>query len=192
MNDMKNIILGVTASVAAIKTVSLAEALSRFSNVRIVITEKAEYFIKSDYEHLKQLGIPIFNDEDEWPALAAAYTVGEPILHIEMRRWADCFLIAPLDANTLAKITYGLCDNLLTSIVRAWDWSKPMVLCPAMNTFMWVNPPTSDQINQIKELGALFIDPVEKKLACNDIGMGAMASVEVIAKTIENHFAGLT
>lgn len=189
---MKNIILGVTASVAAIKTVSLAEALSRFSNVRIVITEKAEYFIKSDYEHLKQLGIPIFNDEDEWPALAAAYTVGEPILHIEMRRWADCFLIAPLDANTLAKITYGLCDNLLTSIVRAWDWSKPMVLCPAMNTFMWVNPPTSDQINQIKELGALFIDPVEKKLACNDIGMGAMASVEVIAKTIENHFAGLT
>jgi phosphopantothenoylcysteine decarboxylase len=187
----KNIVLGITGSVAAIKTVNLVTELSQFANLRLVITENAEYFIKSEYELLKKLDIEIFRDRDEWPELQARYQVGEPILHIEMRRWADIMVIAPLDANTLAKITYGFCDNLLTSIVRAWDWNKKLVLCPAMNTMMWDNPPTAEQVAAMVKRGAMIVEPVAKKLACNDVGIGAMAGVEDIIVLVRKMAAGL-
>lgn len=183
---MKNLILGVTGSVAAIKTLHLVSALQSFANVRIVLTQQSEYFIKSDYVSLKSLEIPLYRDSDEWPEIKGPYPVGEPILHIEMRRWADMLLLAPLDANTLAKLTYGFCDNLLTSIARAWDWNKPMILCPAMNTMMWENAPTAEQIETLEKRGAIFISPVEKKLACQDVGMGGMAEVEDIVAFVKN------
>lgn len=185
---MKNILLGVTASVAAVKTVNLAKALGAFGNVSIVTTKQAAYFLKPDYDALQELGISVYKDDDEWPLLHGHYPVGDPILHIELRRSADCMVIAPLDANTLAKIAYGLCDNLLTSVVRAWDWQKPLFLCPAMNTLMWENPPTAEHVMLLKNRGALFIDPIEKKLACNDIGMGGMAEVADIAESMSNYF----
>jgi phosphopantothenoylcysteine decarboxylase len=183
---MKNIILGVTGSVAAIKVLELVKALKSFFNVKIVLTEQGSYFLQSDMDALETLNIPLYRDSDEWPLLRGPYQVGEPILHIELRRWADIFLLAPMDANTLAKIANGLCDNLLTSIIRAWDWNKPMVLCPAMNTFMWNNPPTADQITILQQWGAMIIHPVEKKLACLDVGMGGMAEVEDIIDFISH------
>lgn len=182
---MKNIILAVTGSVAAIKVLSLVKLLQPFSNVKLVITKQSEYFIRSDLNTFKKLNIPLYCDADEWPKLNGPYQVGEPILHIEMRRWADLLIVAPMDANTLAKIAMGLCDNLLTSIVRAWDWSKPMILSPAMNTMMWNNPPTGEHIALLKRWGATIITPVEKKLACQDVGMGGMAPVEDIVDIIK-------
>jgi phosphopantothenoylcysteine decarboxylase len=184
---MKNIILGVTGSVAAIKTLPLVQLLQRHFNVRVVITQRGEYFIKNDFAELDKLKVQIYRDHDEWPELNASYQVGEPILHIEMRRWADIFLLAPLDANTLAKISNGFCDNLLTSIVRAWDWNKPMILCPAMNTMMWDNPPTAEQLDILKRRGVIIIPPIEKKLACQDIGMGGMALVDDIVKLVATY-----
>jgi len=181
----KNIIVGITGSVAAIKTTKLITALTEFANVRLVTTEHAEYFIQSEYEQLKQLNVQIYKDSDEWPPLQSCYQMDEPILHIEMRRWADAMIIAPIDANTLSKLVYGFCDNLLTSIIRAWDWEKSVILCPAMNTIMWNNPPTSEQIVVMQKRGAIIIEPIEKKLACNDVGMGAMAEVKDIIKIIE-------
>lgn len=80
------------------------------------------------------------------------------------------FLIAPLSANTLAKISHGLCDNLLTSVARAWDYNKPMLIAPAMNTFMWDNPLTGEQLKKMESLGAMVISPVIKTLACGDTG----------------------
>lgn len=178
----KNIIVGITGSVAAIKTTNMVAALSEFANVRLVTTQHAEYFIQSEYAQLKQLGVQIFRDSDEWPTLHSRYQIGEPILHIEMRRWADIIMVAPMDANTLAKLVHGFCDNLLTSIIRAWDWDKSVLLCPAMNTVMWNNPPTAEQIAIMQKRGAIIIEPIEKKLACNDVGMGAMAQVDDIVK----------
>jgi phosphopantothenoylcysteine decarboxylase len=98
-------------------------------------------------------------------------------------------LVAPLAANSLAKISHGFCDNLLTSIIRAWDWSNPMMLCPAMNTYMWDNKPTAEQITILKSWGAEIIAPIEKKLACNDIGMGAMAEVDDIIKAVQQRLS---
>jgi hypothetical protein len=68
---------------------------------------------------------PPTKDEDEWRQWAA---VGDPVVHIELRRWADALVIAPLSANTLAKAAGGLCDNLLTCAVRAWDFGRPLVV----------------------------------------------------------------
>ena len=65
---------------------------------------------------------------------------GDPVRHIEFRHWADLLVVAPLDANTLAKFAIGLCDNFLTCLFRAWDFAKPVILAPAMNTLMWDHP----------------------------------------------------
>ena len=75
-------------------------------------------------------------DEDEWPGRADGqkYQRNDEVLHIELRRWAELFIVAPLDANTLAKLVNGLSDNCLTCVWRAWDPERPVVLAPAMNT----------------------------------------------------------
>lgn len=73
--------------------------------------------------------------------------LGDEVLHVELRRWADAYLIAPLSANTLGKLANGLCDNMVTCTARAWDpANKPLVVAPAMNTFMWDHPLTSRHI----------------------------------------------
>jgi len=74
---------------------------------------------------------------------------GDDVLHIELRRWADLFVIAPLDANTLGKLAAGLADNCLTCVWRAWDPERPAVLAPAMNTLMWRHPATARCLRQL-------------------------------------------
>lgn len=170
-----NILLGVTGSVAATLTPTLIKELSKLGNIKIVATKKAEYFFSLD-------DIKTYTDEDEWHWEQK----GDDILHIELRKWADIFIIAPLSANTLAKLSLGLCDNLLTSVFRAWNHALPVFIAPAMNTYMWNNYPTQHQINILqKNLHNLhIIPPVEKTLACGDTGVGAMAKIEDIINQI--------
>jgi len=148
----------------------------------------------------------VISDKDEWKSYqnigGGTRGLGDPILHIELRKWADVFVIAPLSANTLAKIANGLCDNLLTSIARAWEFNngsesdiicplKPILLAPAMNTAMWKHPLTKSHLNTLSFLGYTIIPPTQKILACGDLGDGALASVEdivsCVAKSIVNH-----
>ena len=83
----------------------------------------------------------------------------------------------------------GICDNLLTSIVRAWPREKPMVIAPAMNTVMWENPFTKEHINKLSNIYNLKVAwPVEKELACGDHGIGAMAHLDTIYEEIDNAF----
>jgi phosphopantothenoylcysteine decarboxylase len=105
-------------------------------------------------------------DEDEWKWQDR----NDPVLHIELRKWADVMVIAPLDANTMAKLAAGICDNLLTCVVRAWDPSCPLVVCPAMNTFMWEHPLTSRHLDSLRILNYIIIPPISKTLACGDTG----------------------
>jgi phosphopantothenoylcysteine decarboxylase len=178
---MANVLLGVTGSVAAIRTPELVAALAEAGHaVRVVATEAACYFFDS-------AAVPnLYRDADEWPG--SRYQRGDPILHIELRRWAALLLIAPLDANTLAKLAMGLCDNCLTCVWRAWDVARPVVLAPAMNTHMWHHPLTARHLASVRELAEavgqrlLLVGPVEKTLACGDSGIGAMAPVgEIVA-----------
>lgn len=172
------IILAASGSVAAIKFGILADSLCDWAEVRAVATKPSLHFINKN-------GLPasvkLYTDDDEWSSWSK---IGDDVLHIELRKWADAMLIAPLSANTLAKVAGGLCDNLLSCIVRAWDFSKPMFVAPAMNTFMWNSPFTDRHLTSLEDLGVTIISPISKKLACGDTGNGAMAEPATIDSTM--------
>ncbi|XP_073099433.1 phosphopantothenoylcysteine decarboxylase isoform X3 [Elaeis guineensis] len=172
------ILLAATGSVASIKFESLCRSFSEWAEVRAVATKSSLYFL--DKASLPR-DVILYTDDDEWSSWKK---IGDGVLHIELRKWADIMVIAPLSANTLAKIAGGLCDNLLTCIVRAWDYSKPLYVAPAMNTFMWHNPFTKRHLEVISELGIVLIPPITKRLACGDYGNGAMAEPSMIYNTV--------
>ena len=105
----------------------LVAALSNFAEVQVVATTAScSFFDKGAISPpLVSEVVPLHDDEAEWRGWQK---VGDPVLHIELRRWADVFVVAPLSANTLAKMANGMCDNLLTCVVRAWDFSKPLLV----------------------------------------------------------------
>ncbi|GMH01197.1 hypothetical protein Nepgr_003036 [Nepenthes gracilis] len=173
-----HILLAASGSVAAIKLGNLCHCFSEWAEVKAVATTAALHFI--DRASIPK-DVVLYTDEDEWSSWRK---IGDSVLHIELRKWADIMVIAPLSANTLGKIASGLCDNLLTCIVRAWDYSKPLFVAPAMNTFMWNNPFTEKHLMSIDELGISLIPPVTKRLACGDYGNGAMAEPSLIHSTV--------
>lgn len=172
------VLLAASGSVAAIKFESLCRSFSEWADVRAVATKSSLHFV--DRSSLPS-GIALYTDDDEWSTWKK---IGDEVLHIELRKWADILVIAPLSANTLAKIAGGLCDNLLTCIVRAWDYSKPLFVAPAMNTLMWNNPFTERHLQTINQLGIILIPPVTKRLACGDYGNGAMAETSQIYTSV--------
>jgi len=217
------ILLGMTGSVASTLMPKLAKSLlDAGHDVQIVATEAALYFYDPD-QLPKDCGgkeldpfkisvakewkdVKVWKDADEWSRRShcrvvkdleryatQSYEKGSLVLHIELRKWADVFVIAPLSAHTLAKISHGECDNLLTSVFRAWDFNKPVVLAPAMNTLMWKNPITNRQLSELRAMcGATsvgmedvcIINPQHKVLACGDEGIGAMAPIEEIVRVV--------
>jgi phosphopantothenoylcysteine decarboxylase len=217
---MARLILGVTGSVAAIRTPALCgELRSAGHEVRIVATRPSLYFFDSaevtgsggDSAELTT-DAPLFRDSDEWPG--ARYHPGGEVLHIEFRKWARVLIVAPLDANTLGKFALGISDNFLTCIFRAWDFSKPVILAPAMNTLMWDSPVTRRHLRQLladhapgpiddewsladapqvfarHAPGIVVIPPQAKRLACGDVGVGAMAEVANIAEVVRQWSEG--
>lgn len=132
--------------------------------------------------------------EEEWATFTC---LQDTVLHIDHRNWADICLIAPLSAHTLAKIAHGLCDDLLTCCIRAWDFGqgssslagKPVILAPAMNTGMWYHPLTKIQLETIRRFskddkGVIIIEPAVKTLACGEIGVGALAEIDDIIHAV--------
>lgn len=178
-----NILLAATGSVASVKLPLIVDRLLAMegldAHIKVVSTDNATHFF--DVEAIRRLGITVHRDVDEWNTWKK---IPDPVLHIELRRWADLLVIAPLDANTMAKMTTGMCDNLLTCVVRAWDMKKPLLFCPAMNTYMWEHPITAKSIADLKQLGYKEVPCVAKKLACGDIGLGGMAEVDTIVSSI--------
>lgn len=128
----------------------------------------------------------MWTDEDEW---RADYKIGDPILHIELRRWADIVLVAPCSANTLAKIAGGLCDNLPTSLLRALAPTTPTYIFPAMNTHMYEHPLTAEHLRVVRDLvGYTAEGPIGKALACGDVGVGAMTEWKDIVAIVVERF----
>ncbi|XP_068882070.1 phosphopantothenoylcysteine decarboxylase isoform X4 [Aphelocoma coerulescens] len=156
------VLVGVTGSVAALKLPLLIAELLKIPGleVKVVTTERAKHFYNA-----QEIPVTLYGDEEEWQLWKGR---SDPVLHIELRRWADLMVVAPLDANTLAKVANGICDNLLTCVIRAWDLSKPLLFCPAMNTAMWEHPITARQVEQLKGFGYTEIPCVVKKLVCGD------------------------
>lgn len=209
----RHLLLAASGSVATIKIPNILNALSHQTNlsIRLILTKSASNFLggqSAEQPHYSTFhNIPnveaIHLDEDEW---LRPWTRGDAILHIELRRWAHILVIAPLSANTLAKVTGGFSDNLLTSVVRAWDTTgllgdmnealpvgkKMIVVAPAMNTAMWRHPVTGRSIRVLEEEWSVdngewfeVLRPQEKELACGDVGDGAMREWTSIVKVIE-------
>lgn len=174
-NDGKHhLLLAASGSVATIKIPNILHALSHHPNlsIRIILTQSASNFLAGQSVEQPHIEIlhrinnveGVYLDDEEWHH---PWKRGNPILHIELRRWAHILVIAPLSANTLAKITGGFSDNLLTSVVRAWDAmgrleesgqgagqardKKRIVVAPAMNTAMWRQKITKRQIKVLAE-----------------------------------------
>jgi phosphopantothenoylcysteine decarboxylase len=207
---MSRLVLGVTGSVAAIRTPAIVrELLDHGHEVRVVATEPALHFFDvSDFaREFESSARRLYRDRDEWPL--TGYQTGAAVPHIEFRNWADLLVVAPLDANTLGKFALGLCDNFLTCLFRAWDFAaKPVILAPAMNTKMWDHPATRRHLATLlgdhastaippewtlAEADALFarlaprivlVPPQVKTLACGEVGNGAMAEVVTIAHSV--------
>ncbi|KAG7851201.1 hypothetical protein KL941_000870 [Ogataea angusta] len=175
-DDKIHILIGATGSVATIKIPMIIDKLFKLYGVdkvsiQLVVTQAAEHFLHG----LKiSTEVKIWRENEEWSTPMTK--PGDPILHVELRKWADIFLIAPLSANTLAKIANGIADNLLTSIIRVWNPAIPIIMAPAMNTLMYTHPITKKHFAVIKE-DFKFVEvlkPIEKVLICGDIGMGGM------------------
>lgn len=221
-DDKIHLLLCAAGSVATIKIPNMIQALSKHPNVaiRLIFTSSAANFLQGQSEEQPSIedieALPnvegVYFDEDEW---REPWVRGNKILHIELRRWADMMVIAPLSANALAKITQGWSDNLLLSVVRAWDttglidpirvipgvqWpqekagtiTKKILVAPSMNTAMWYQPITTKQVKVLDEEwgvknGGWFevLSPMEKELACGDIGGGAMKDWREIVRIIE-------
>ena len=186
-----NILLGVSGSVASVKGPELAIKLSKVANVKVIMTQRGKYFWNLTETYNKEMfdlfntmeNIQVYEDKDEWDVYKV---VGkDEVVHIELRRWADVMVIAPASANTIAKLAQGLCDNLLTCVARAWDFKQDkLIICPAMNTMMWDHPFTLKHLNLLKEIGCSIVEPQEKKLACGDIGKGALEKVDIIVNFV--------
>lgn len=216
-----HLLLAATGSVATIKIPSMINALAKHRNlsIRVVLTPSAAEFLRGQAEEQPSLAkiatLPnvdgVYLDADEW---SLPWKRGASILHIELRRWADLMVIAPVSATALAKLATGIADSLVYSVARAWDttgaidvprpgisWpyrdidgqrKKGIVVAPAMNTAMWHHPATAKHMAvlegewNVKNGGWVeVLRPVEKGLACGDAGSGGMKEWAEIVKVIE-------
>lgn len=171
------ILIAVTSSIAAYRIPNLVSQL-RKQNYEVIcmISEAAKAFVAPQALAVMSQN-KCYEDRDEW-------TNTKDVLHIRLAKWCDVCLVAPLTANTLAKIANGICDNLVSSVIRALGDTQLMI-APAMNTRMWENKLTMHHL----DLAARFynvtvIDPVEKVLADGDEGIGGLADDETIIKVI--------
>lgn len=166
--DFKGVrlVLGICGGVSAYKSAYLARELIRHgAHVRVVMTASAQRFISAlTFQALT--GEPVIVDIFDERAQGA-------MGHIELARFADIFLIAPLSANTLSKMAHGLADDPLTTLYLAMN--KPIMLCPGMNKYMWAHKAIIENTEILKRRGHIFVGPTEGSQACGDEGYGRLA-----------------
>ena len=178
----KTIILGVCGGVAAYKAVELARLLIKNNFiVRVVMTKAAMKFI-TPLTFQAVTNNPVLTDQEFWNNQS-----GNGMDHINLSRDADLILIAPASANFLAKLNSGICDDILTNICAAR--SCDLFVCPAMNSFMYHNPPNLKNMDSLKKHGVFFIRPELGIQACGENGMGRLSQPIFIFSEIEKYFS---
>lgn len=176
---VNHVLIGISGGIAAYKVCEVVSSLAkRGIEVRVILTRLAAEFVTPlTFATLSRQ--PAYTDADFWQP-----TNGRP-LHIELAEWADVFLLAPVTANTLAKLAYGMADNLLTNTVLAS--SCPILFAPAMNTTMWLQPTVQENWQKLlKDYRYTAIAPTDGILACDAVGTGRMAEPEIILEYLES------
>lgn len=166
----KKVLIGITGAIAAYKTLELIRLFKKNNaDVKVVVTPNALNFVtKTTIESLSQnpVNIEQFDIKEYKPE------------HIALTDEADIFVIAPISANTISKITHGVCDNLLTSVFCAFK--KPVLIAPCMNTNMWENPAIQENLKILKQRGITIIEPETGFLACGCEGKGRLSDINII------------
>lgn len=174
----KNILLGITGSIAAYKALELTRLLIKNNaNVKVVMT-------KSALELIQPVSFASLSKNQVYTAVFQEKFT-QNIEHIELAKWADIVLIAPATANIIAKINHGLADDLLTTICLAV--TAPIFIAPAMNKEMWHNKITQENINSLTKKDIKFIGPSNGLQACGDVGDGRMSEPNEIINAIANY-----
>lgn len=171
MYSGKNVVIGVTGGIAVYKVADIVSRLRKQCiNVNVIMTKSAQEFVRPlTFQALSQNYVvtDMFDEPKTWD-----------VEHISLAQKADIFLIAPATANVIGKIAGGIADDMLTTTVMATK--APVFIAPAMNTNMYENPIVQRNIETLRSLGYLFIEPTSGRLACGDFGKGKMAEPEVI------------
>ena len=172
----KNIVLGVTGSIAAYKACDITSKLAKKSiNIDVIMTKSATNFVHPlTFQTLSSnvVNVDMFDDIKYWE-----------VNHISLAKKADILLIAPATANIIAKLANGIADDMLSSVALATK--NQIIIAPAMNTNMYENPATIENIEKLKKRGVKFIEPDSGMLACKDVGKGKLADVDTIVDIID-------
>lgn len=176
----KTVILGVTGGIAAYKVASLASSLVKAgADVHVIMTEHAKNFINPiTFETLTNNRCITDTFDRNFP---------HNVEHVALGKKADIFVVAPATANTMAKLAHGLADDMLTTTFLACK--SPKIVVPAMNTNMYENQITQDNIQILKRYGMTVVEPANGYLACGDTGAGKMPEAETIFQYIEKELA---
>lgn len=176
MVKVKNIILGVTASIAIYKACELVRLFKGlgFSVTVVQTPESCELIKPIVFQGLSgnKVYSGLFETPEAWD-----------IEHVSIAKKADLILLAPATANIIAKIAAGICDDFLTCVVSAT--CAPVLIAPAMNELMYSNKITQRNIQDLKSLGYKFVEPKKGKLACGDIGVGCLAELDTIVQEVK-------
>lgn len=199
------ILVGVTGTAETLKLPQLIDMLYSIpavDQVAVVATEKAHRFLNAEQienagnSHGKN-GVKIWRDEDEWNMANGNKESSDSGVYADLAKWADALIVAPLDANTMAELAYGVSDNLLTALLRNWDLggirAKPVFLCPSLNQQMWEQPVTAEQLQILEDFGFIIIPPLGTMQALGEFkaDMGEMAAMDRIVTIFENYVSNM-
>jgi phosphopantothenoylcysteine decarboxylase / phosphopantothenate---cysteine ligase len=171
----KNILIGLSGSIAAYKVCELISMLKKQkANVKTIATPSALNFVgKATLEGLS-----------ENPVITSDFTDGQMMAHIQLAKWADLFLIAPASAQTINSLHSGVGSSPLISTYLAYDLKKPLLVAPAMNTQMLFHPTTQQSFKQLSSWGLRILPTGSGNLACGDVGEGRLLEPEILLKEI--------
>jgi phosphopantothenoylcysteine decarboxylase len=175
MNQKRNIVLGVTGSIAAYKAAEITSRLTKHgADVHVVMTTDAQKFITAlPFKTLSRHPVEtdLYDEEEGWKPS-----------HIKLADEANLLLIAPATANVLAKMAHGIADDALTCIALALNPQTPVLVAPAMNGKMWLHAATQANVAALKGRGVEFIGPEEGMLSCGYEGIGRLFEPEKIVR----------
>lgn len=180
MLNGKKIALGVTGGIAVYKAVDLVSRLRKQgAEVRVIMTEHAQQFVTPlTFKEISgnKVAVSMWDSNQEFN-----------VEHISLANWADAFVVAPATANILAKMANGIADDLLSTTLLAAQ--APIIVCPAMNTGMYQNPITQENIAKLEAHGVTVMPPAVGYLACGVSGPGRLPEPQQIVEFIDDFFA---
>lgn len=164
--------------------------LARGHSIRYMLSQKAQIFGNSAFNVSSELAafncngnkIEDYTKYTDFLTECQRYDSDEYVVHIDNATWADVIMVVPATANTIAKMNYGICDNvIMDTLLAASGMGKRIIVAPAMNTHMWRSWQTERNFVSLKGRGVEFVFPTVKKLACGDYGIGGLADIQAIA-----------